>query len=350
MKQINGQTKTSSWKLWLGLIISALFLYLAFREVDLTKTWTVIKSAKVLPLLMIVLITFFQFLIRAWRWDLLMEPIQETTFLNRLAAVLIGFAANSVFPARLGEFIRANVLGRREGIKSSSVFGTIVVERLFDGFTLLLILLIGLLGTTFPKEWDTISGSLRGTGVFLFLFYLFLILFLVGFKYKTRSFLNLLNRILFFFPHRLRSKLIEIIRNFSLGLVLTKNPRKWISIIFFSLFLWFTSLFQIELTEQSIGLDLPFIATFLIMAMASLGVMIPSAPGFVGTFHLSVQYGFIFYGVGKEEALSAAILWHAAVIFPTILYGGIALLFVHFFPAKSSVVPIPPITHNPIDQ
>jgi len=114
--------------------------------------------------------------------------------------------------------------------------------------------------------------------------------------------------------------------NFSQGLVLLKSPNRWIQAVFYSLLLWFSSLCQIELVEQSIGLTLPFIATFLIMAMASFGVMIPSAPGFIGTFHLSVQYGFLFYGVGKEEALSAAILWHAAAVFPTILFGLVAFL------------------------
>lgn len=89
------------------------------------------------------------------------------------------------------------------------------------------------------------------------------------------------------------------------------------------------NLYQIQLVEHSIGITLPFISTFMVMAMASFGVMIPSAPGFIGTFHLSVQYGFLFYGIGKEEALSAAIVWHAIVIFPTILFGFIALLLLH---------------------
>ena len=67
---------------------------------------------------------------------------------------------------------------------------------------------------------------------------------------------------------------------------------------------------------------------FLIMAMASLGVMIPSAPGYIGTFHLSVQYGFLFYGIGHEEALSAAILWHGVVFFPTLIFGLVAFALI----------------------
>ena len=267
---------------------------------------------------------------------LLLEPVKKTAFLNRLASILVGFGANSILPARLGEFIRANYIGHAERISGSSAFGTIVVERLFDGFTLLLVLLVGLLGTTFPGEWRAISGSLRTTGILLLLIYIALIVFLVGFKYKARSFLDLLDRLLFFIPRHLRPKLIDVIWNFSLGIVLVKNPFQWFQIIFYSLFLWFVNLYQVVLIQHAIGLQIPFVAAFLIMAMASFGVMIPSAPGYIGTFHLSVQYGFLFFGIGKEEGLSAAILWHAVVFFSTMLFGLAAYLYLQFSFGKVS--------------
>jgi uncharacterized membrane protein YbhN (UPF0104 family) len=77
---------------------------------------------------------------------------------------------------------------------------------------------------------------------------------------------------------------------------------------------------------------MPLIAPFLVMAMASFGVMIPSAPGFIGTFHLSVQYAYLFYGIGKEEGLSAAILWHASFFFPTLILGLFAFFLLHVSP------------------
>ncbi|MFH0845250.1 MAG: lysylphosphatidylglycerol synthase transmembrane domain-containing protein, partial [Pseudomonadota bacterium] len=321
--------RSFNWKLWLGLFISALFSYLALRQVDLSKLWHVLQSTKPIPLLFVFLITFLQHIIRAWRWQILLEPIKKTTFGHRLSSILIGFGANCILPARLGEFIRAHYLGNSESISSSSTFGTIVVERLFDAYTLLLVLLIGLMGTIFPPEWRSISASLRGMGLLLLIFYSLLIFILIGFKYKAGPFLNFVDRILFFIPARLRLRLIDIIRKFSLGLVLFKNPYSWIQVVFYSWLLWFSHLYQIQLVEQSLGLTLPFIASFMILAMASFGVMIPSAPGFIGTFHLSVQYGFLFYGIAKEEALSAAIVWHATFFIPTVLLGLIAFLLLH---------------------
>jgi uncharacterized protein (TIRG00374 family) len=288
--------------------------------------WEVIRSADAFLLLVVAAITFFQYIVRAWRWAILLEPIKKTAFSHRLSSTMIGFAANCVLPARLGEFVRANYLGAAEKMSASSALGTIVVERLFDGFTLLLILLIGLIGTPFPDEWHSLASSLRATGFLLLFLYILVILFLMGFKYKTKPFLSLLDRLLFLVPHHFRAKIIDTIWNFSLGLVLVKRPSRWVLVIFFSCLVWFSSLCQIQLVQYAIHLSLPVVAPFLILAMASLGVMIPSAPGFIGTFHLSVQYAFLLYGVSNEEALSAAILLHAAFFFPTVLLGFLSFL------------------------
>lgn len=315
---------STNWKLWAGLIISALFLFLAFREVDIPRTWDLIRTANFLFLTLAAIATFMQFVVRAWRWRIYLRPLKKTGFLNRLLPILIGFAANCVLPARLGEFIRATYIGRREEIIGSSAFATIVIERIFDGFTLLFIFVIGLMATTFPDKLRDLSGSLRATALILFLAYILITVFIWGFKYKTDSFLRIINKLLFFLSQPLRSKTIRIIRNFSLGLVPIKGWRGWVLAIFYSFLVWALSLFQIQWVAYSIGIPIPFIATFIILTMGTFGVMIPSAPGFIGTFHLAAQYAFLFYGVTREEALSAAILWHASFFFPTILFGIVA--------------------------
>jgi uncharacterized protein (TIRG00374 family) len=322
-------TRDINWKFWIGLLISTLFLYLAFRQVDLAEMWAVIRVANPYYLLLGVFTLLLQYVVRAWRWRILLAPIKETGFWNRLTSTVIGFAANCLLPARLGEFIRANYLGRSEGISGGSVFGTVVVERLFDGFTLLLVLVIGLLHTEFSEEWRPVAGSLRSAGILLFLLYLLLIAFLAGFKIKAKPFLSLLDRLLFFIPSRFRSRLINVVWNFSLGIVLLKSPLNWIQVVFYSLFLWMLGLLQIQVVELSIGIHLPFLTTCLIMGMVSFGVMIPSAPGFIGTFHLTVQYAFLFYGISRATGLSAAVLLHAVFFVPTVLLGTVCFLSLH---------------------
>jgi uncharacterized protein (TIRG00374 family) len=331
MNRIIELSSILNWKFWLGLFVSALFVYLALRGSDLAGIWTVIQSTDLWLLSLSILMLIFQYLIRTWRWYVFLEPIKRTSFSNRFLSILIGFAANCVLPVRLGEFIRANYLGHTERISRSSAFGTVVTERIFDGLTLLLVLVIALLTTHFSVESLSPSGiSLYTVGFFLFFVYALLITSLIGFKYRTELFLKLFNKIFFFLSSRLKSKLIDVIRDFSLGLLPAESIQGWVLSVFYSFLLWATSLYQIYLVAGSIDLKIPFTATFLILAMASFGVMIPSAPGFIGTFHFWVKYGFLLYGAGKDEALSAAILFHGIFFFPTIIIGFIAFLILHF--------------------
>jgi glycosyltransferase 2 family protein len=327
----NSRDRISSinWKLWAGLLISAVSIYLAFRKIDLVMLWKVLSGCSIYYLLLAALINLFQLVIRAWRWKILLGPIKKTGFSNRILSVIAGFAGNCVLPARLGEFIRADLLGQREEISRSSTFATIVVERLFDGFTLLLILLTGLMCVTFPEDMGAVSAGLQSAGIVLFISYVLIIIFFVGFRLRPERYLSVLSKFLFFLPGHLRNRTVDVVRRFGQGLTPVKGLYGWAMLVFYSLLLWFLSLYQIKFIEQSIGLSLPFVAVFIVLSMASFGVMIPSAPGYIGAFHLAVQYGFMFFGVSREEGLSAAILYHASFFFPTILFGVIAYTMIN---------------------
>jgi glycosyltransferase 2 family protein len=327
-----------NWKLWAGLLISTVSIYLAFRKIDLALLWKDISSCAIRYLMLAVLCNLFQMMIRAWRWKILLDPIKKTGFSNRLLSVLIGFAANCVLPARLGEFIRADNMGQREGISRSSTFATIVIERLADGFTVLLILVIGVQFAVLPAEMSSVSAGLKSAGIILFVSYILIIFFLIGFRLNPRLYLAILDKCLFFFPAKIRIRASEIVRKFGLGLMPPKGFFAWVKLIFFSLLLWAISLYQIQFIEHSIGLSLPFIAAFVILSMATFGVMVPSAPGYIGAFHLAVLYGFMFFGVSREQGLSAAILYHASFFFPTILVGIIAYIITNLGrPPKTGV-------------
>ena len=184
----NKPLNSINWKLWTGLVLSALFLYLAFRDVDFEKTGKIIISSNIFFLTLAVFICIFQFFIRAWRWRILLRPVKETRFSGRLLSVLIGFAANCLLPARLGEIVRANSLGQAEKISKSSTFGTIVIERLFDGFALLFIFIIGLMFSAFPDEVSNTSHNRRETAILLFFSSLLLIIFIKWLRSHTQFF------------------------------------------------------------------------------------------------------------------------------------------------------------------
>lgn len=336
----NNAKKNLNWKFWAGLLISALFLYLALKNVDFDKTVHSILSADVSFLLLAVSITFIQFLMRAWRWKIILNPLKDTGFLNRFYSVLIGFAANCVLPARLGELIRANSLGQSEEMSKSSVFGTLVIERLFDAFALLLIIIAGLMFSTMPGELDFISENPVRTVFSIFAAIVLVAVFIKAFRSNTGIFIEIINRLLFMLSPGLRSKIADIIEKFAGGFTPIKGPGAWTGVITWSLLLWALSLCQIYCIELATGIELPFTALFILQSMAVLGVAVPSAPGYVGTFHLAVQHGFMFYGISNEEAFSAATLLHASFFFPTILFGCTAFLIMQSGKERTGTDPV----------
>ena len=327
-----------NWKLYAGLILSALFLYLAFKKVDFAKTWAIIKSSDFRFLLPAVLVTILQYLIRAWRWKILLIPVKKTGFRNRFLSVLIGFAANCVLPARLGEFIRANSLGQAEKISKSAAFGTLVIERLFDGVVMLLILFLGLQFARLSTDHALIIKSLKGSALLLFCAFITLIVFITGLRLRTDLFVRILGKIFFMLSEKHKNRIILSVENFALGLSPLKGASSWGIVIFWSLILWCLSLVQIQLISISVGITLPFISYFIILSILAMGVMVPSAPGFIGTFHLSVQYGFILFGISAEEGLSAAFLLHASFYIPTIITGVLAFIRMQALYGKIDVI------------
>jgi len=310
-----------NWKFWLGTAISAVFLYLAFHNVDLHLIYHSIQSTSIPLIITVGFLTVILYLIRALRWFHLLEPIKKIGLGSLFSSTVIGFAANCVLPARLGEFIRANYIGRMERISKSSSLGTIVVERLFDTFTILLIFAFVMFFIDFPGEWVSAGRALRTGGLFLSLLFLVSIALLIVLKEKTSTFLMVFEKTLVFLPKKQRYKLITMLDGFSKGLVLVKGPSQLIAVIFYSLVLWGLSVAQIYVLGLSMGLSLPFMAPFFILVLLCFSVIIPSAPGYIGTFHVACQYGLIFYGFSRTHALSMAIILHAAGFIPTVLLG-----------------------------
>src|SRR4030066_62068 len=125
------------WQFWLGLLISALFLYLVLRKIDYTQLWQVLKSANYWWLIPGVGVYFIAFWVRSWRWHYLLRPLKAIPTRKMFPIVTMGYAGNNIFPARAGEVVRAVVLKRKQGVPISASLATIIGERVFDGIGML---------------------------------------------------------------------------------------------------------------------------------------------------------------------------------------------------------------------
>jgi len=202
-----------NWKLWLGIVISAIFLLLALRKVDFHELGNALQSAEYIYLLPASFLSILSLWIRAYRWHYLLEHIRPIKMSSLFSATMIGFMANNLFPARFGEFVRAWAIGEKEGIRKSASFATIVLERILDGITVLLFLAIIVIFWRFPfPNWlkNAAYGSL---GI-----YFFALLFLIVLKGQTERSIKLAQSVSRPLPDKVKSRFLRIMESFIEGL------------------------------------------------------------------------------------------------------------------------------------
>jgi uncharacterized protein (TIRG00374 family) len=310
-----------NWKLWIGIIISVGILYAAFYRIDFRLLLKNLQGANYLYLFPIVFIIFVNMALRAVRWGYLLRPIKKIGFPNLFEGILIGFMANNVLPVRMGEFVRAYIIGRSERIKKSASFATVMVERLFDGLTVLALLVAVLLFIHLPPENIHFKEALQMGGYITLAIYGFTFAILVIIKTQTRRFLKF---VLFFtrpFPSRVAKKGISSIKSFKGGLVSVESSKTMLISFLYSLVIWGVFAYSIYLMGLSFELKLSVSATAMVLLAICLAMMIPSTPGYIGPYHASVAYALVLYNIPLEKALSFSLVFHAANYIPITLTG-----------------------------
>lgn len=301
-------------KFIIGGLISLVFLYLAFRKVDYYELWSALKGASYWYILPNVALVILSMWMRAYRWKFMVDPIKKLGLAPLFSSVMIGFMANNVLPARLGEFVRAYSLGTKENISRSATFATIVIERIFDGFSLLFILWLSLLLSPFP-DWVK-----KASNLFL-LMNIATLAFLVLIEVKrdlTLKFFNFIFRIL---PASFSSRAGEILEKFIGGLKVFRDVPSLIWILAWSIFIWIIVGISNYFIFLAFDLQPPIQASFILLVIVSLGVMLPSSPGFVGTFQFFCVVSLATFGYDKNVALPFSIVLHASQYFPVTLLG-----------------------------
>jgi glycosyltransferase 2 family protein len=309
---------------WIGISISlALVIYL-FSRVDYRQLWLSMASADVALLLVAGILLAGTLVTRAWRWQYLLKPLKRVEFSNAMSATSIGLMANMILPIRLGEIVRAVVLGYREGIDRSASLATVVVDRLLDGFTILFILVVLLLVVPLPLDqgWER---RLRWGGLLFFLVYLGAFALLFYLHRSPSQMLHGVRRLGSGLPARWVDGLCRFLVSFSVGLQSLNRTENLGQIIVTSLILWGLVGVYNFLVVRAFDLYLPVTVGFLLLVTQAAAVMIPSSPGFVGTHHAATFACLSLWGVSPETALGVALVMHAIGYFLTIAIGAIYL-------------------------
>lgn len=301
-------------KLLIGVVVSGFFLFLALRDIDWAAFARVFTGVDYFHLFLVVLFTILGHIARAYRWKFMLTTVKRIRLANLWSATAIAFMVNNLFPARLGEFVRAYAIGKSDAISKSAAFATIVFERVIDVFMLIFLLWFSLLKISGP-DW------LQRSGVILILFNLALLV-LLFFMLKYRERFNAgLGRVLKPFPARIQERILWSAGSFTDGLGVLRDRSALLPIAFHSIPVWGFYTLGVYFCFFAVGMPLSFVASIVLIVLMSLGSMIPSAPAYIGTLQYACIIGLGFYGIDKSEALAFSTVYHATQFFPITIVG-----------------------------
>jgi uncharacterized protein (TIRG00374 family) len=306
------------FKLFLGLAIGTMFFYLAVRRVNFDQALAALAQTNYWLVGLSAVVMMAAHLLRAMRWRYLLAPVKVLSTRSLFSALMIGYAANSFVPAHLGEFLRAFVIGKKHGISASAAFGSIVVERIVDVVSLIGAMALVLMVHPFP-DWVTTSGLL----MLLAALALCVILFTCKrFESQTVALVRLWVKPL---PERIASRLESLALNFLRGIVPLKSAAHYASAAVLSIAIWlcYATVYYICLAAFNLvnAYSLAWYVGLVVLVFTTISVVIPSTPGYVGTFHYLCQLALVMFGVSVSEALSFAVIAHLVGIAPVAIVG-----------------------------
>ena len=310
------------WHFWLGLIISLALLFIALKGLQLSSVWNAIKSANYIWLLPAVAVYALAVLLRSLRWHFLLKPIKAINFLALFPVIAIGYMGNNIFPARAGEILRTIILKQEKDVAISASLASIIVERIFDGMIMLAFVFLNLKEFAQMAANNNLTYRIQkiitwGSIGFIGLFFIFLLATIFTEKVKTFSF-YLINKVA---PKSWRERATHISQRFLAGLQSLRSPQKVISVSILSLIIWLLETVFYWCVSCAFPFRINFSSLMFINGTLNLITIIPSAPGYIGTFDAPGIALLKAIGVQAEVSAGYILVLHAALWLPITLLG-----------------------------
>jgi glycosyltransferase 2 family protein len=303
-----------SLQLSIGIAISVICVVLAVRGLELDEVARALSQASYPWLVPALALYFAGVWVRAVRWRALLSPVKDVSSARLFPVVVIGYMANDVLPFRLGEVARCFVLNRRERIPQTTALGSVFLERVMDGLTMLAFMAI-----TLPLL--PYSAALYQLMTFAGLVFIGVTIALVLLAVRPQFALRLLDAVLRPFPRGIGDRVRGLTQSFMSGLASLGGAGATFRVFALSCAAWlfeagmyYTLMFAFPLTPSA---PLAVLTT----AVANLGTLVPSSPGYVGVFDFIGRSVLAQFGVPEEVALAYVLVVHAALIVPVTLLG-----------------------------
>ncbi len=306
-----------NWGAVIGVIVSGLFLYVAVRGLHLRKVWEAFRQAQYIWIIPSVLLYLLALMARTARWQALLSAEKKIRFRDLLPTMAMGRGANNIYPFRTGEIVRVLLLRQRNGVSGAAGLASILVERVFDGLTMILFLILAALIGGIPAYLRYVFWAAIGVfGAALVSIYA-LVLWPTLFQSVAEWFIDHL------VPRPFRARLRDMVERFIYGFSSIRSALTLTLVLFFSISVWSAETFSYWLMMHAFGFgdSVTFHQLLLMSSAANLGTALPSGPGNIGTFDAPAILVLTWVGIPENTAISYQTLLHAVLWNTETLYG-----------------------------
>ncbi len=306
-----------NWGAVIGVIVSGVFLYVAIQGLHLRKVWEAFRQAQYIWIVPSVILYLLALMARTARWQALLSAEKKIRFRDLLPTMAMGRGANNIYPFRTGEIVRVLLLRERNDVSGAAGLASILVERVFDGLTMILFLILAALIGGIPAYLRYVFWTATGVfGTALVSIYA-LVLWPTLFQKLAEWFIDHL------VPRSFRSRLRDIAERFIYGFASVRSALTLTLVLFFSISVWSAETFSYWLMMHAFGFDasVTFHQLLLMSSAANLGTALPSGPGNIGTFDAPAILVLTWVGVPENTAISYQTLLHAVLWNTETLYG-----------------------------
>jgi uncharacterized protein (TIRG00374 family) len=321
--------KSPAFRIGVSLILMIALLAFFLWNVDFEEMMNGLAQANPWLIALAAGLALLSYWARVIRWILILRPVAKVRHSSAFLATAVGYAAITLLPARMGDILRPVILAKRDRFPVSAGLASILTERVFDLWTVVLFFLVFLIWPPAMVDLDADAEAnlrlLQISGYVVGIILAAGTLFLLGlFRYQDR-FVEVLSKPIARFAPSWRVPFANFLNHFLDGLRVLQRPRDLLITMTASFALWYIIFWQVKVTLMAFDLDLPLRASFLLVTFAVIGLAIPT-PGGVGGFHKATQVGLTtFFGVELNLATAIAIVYHAICFVPITIIGLLCL-------------------------
>ena len=303
----------------LSTVVAGFFLYLAFRNVPFADLGSALERFDAWWLVPAVTISFLLMIMRAWRWQLELRPLEHIG-LGRLWVVCsVAYMAINLLPVRLGEVVRPWLLSRRARVSISNVVGNLVVEKTMDSICIVFYILVGLLTATDLPPWVRRGAWFPAIAATL-LAGIVVLLWRKGEPFVDRW-------VVHYLPERFGGGLKRVTRAIIDGMRVLPDGRLLLSVFVVSIALWFLPILSSYVIIRAFNFSVPFNAALIVFIFIGFGTALPNAPGMIGTYQYACVLALGLFGVPQADALAYGLVLNALQLVSIIAQGLLAYPF-----------------------